>query len=75
MADKKTKQEIIMYFKELAYEYEELAARELNDWDKVEFEAKAEAYELAAFEIEHNMEQAKKGKGNKFVRLCRGLRR
>lgn len=56
MADKKTKQEIIMYFKELAYEYEELAARELNDWDKVEFEAKAEAYELAAFEIEHNME-------------------
>lgn len=52
---KRTKQETIEYFKELSYEYEKMAAREFNDFDKIEYETKAEAYELAAFELERNM--------------------
>lgn len=48
---KRTKQETIDYFKHLAHEYEKDAHRNNNK----EAKAKAEVYELAAFEIERNM--------------------
>lgn len=48
---KRTKEETIKYFKDLAFNYEIKARRE-ND---VVAESKAEAYKLAAFELEHNM--------------------
>lgn len=49
--NKRTKEEMIEYFKHLAYEFEKQAL-ETNDpkhWGK------AEAYELAAFNLERNM--------------------
>lgn len=48
----RTKQEMIDYFKELAYHFSVQAHRENN----LELKAKSEAYEIAAFELEHNME-------------------
>lgn len=49
---KRTKQETIDYFKRLAYEFEKKACRE----DDLIAKGKSEAYRLAAFEIERNME-------------------
>lgn len=49
---KRTKQETIEYFKQLAFEYEKDGVRN-NDSVAL---AKSEAYELAAFELEKNME-------------------
>lgn len=47
----RTVQETIKYFKQLAWDFETMAHR--ND-DPIA-RAKAEVYELAAFEIEHNL--------------------
>ena len=52
----RTKQETINYFKQLSYEFSKEAHREKDLTKKAELEGKAEAYELAAFELEHNME-------------------
>lgn len=49
---KRTKQETIEYFKYLAFEFEKQGYRN-NDSSAL---AKAEAYEIAAFELERNME-------------------
>jgi hypothetical protein len=48
----RTKQEMIDYFKQLAFDYYKSASMYYNDFLK----GKAEAYETAAFELEHNME-------------------
>lgn len=50
----RTKTEQIKYFKQLAYEYHIDAHRstERNDY----LLGKSDAYEMAAFELEHNME-------------------
>lgn len=48
----RTKQEMINYFKQLAFDYYKDASMYHNDF----FKGKAEAYEMAAFELEHNME-------------------
>lgn len=47
----RTKEETIAYFKQLSFEFEKQAHR--NN-DKIA-QAKAEVYELAAFELAHNM--------------------
>ena len=47
-----TQQELVAYFKQLAYEFEVKGSRNHNDF----WLGKAEAYEMAAFELEHNME-------------------
>ena len=53
MENKKwTKKELIAYFKQLAYEFEVQGGR---NHDRFAL-GKAEAYETAAFELEHNME-------------------
>lgn len=53
---KRTKQETIEYFNQLSWEYEKSAAREEHDKiAKAKYEAKAEAYKIAAFELTHNM--------------------
>lgn len=51
---KRTIQETIEYFKHLSYEYELKAHR--GGAGSEYLQAKAEAYELAAFELEHNLE-------------------
>lgn len=48
----RTKEETIKYFRYLAYEFAKQAHRE-NDPVK---QGKSEAYELAAFELENNMQ-------------------
>ena len=48
----RTRREMIEYFKQLAFNYYKDAAMYHNDFLK----GKAEAYEMAAFELEHNME-------------------
>ena len=48
-----TKAEMIEYFKRLAFEYEVRAHRAGVESDYLK--GKAEAYELAAFELENNM--------------------
>lgn len=53
---KRTKEEQIEYFNELAMEYRYLSAIESNNWDKVAYESKAEVYTSVAFELELNME-------------------
>ena len=47
----RTKEEIIKYFKQLAFEFSKEAHRNNNQIAQ----GKAEAYELAAFELENNM--------------------
>ncbi len=47
----RTKQEMIDYFRHLAFEFEKYATRN----DDLMAKGKAEAYELAAFEIERNL--------------------
>ena len=49
---KRTKQETIKYFKQLAHEFDVIAQRN-ND---LIAKGKAEAYQLVAFELERNME-------------------
>lgn len=53
---KRTKQETIELFKTYAFEFEKQAARTDNDEERICARAKAEAYEIAAFELERNME-------------------
>jgi hypothetical protein len=48
----RTKQEMIEYFKECADDFRIQGSRSNNDF----FLGKAAAYEMAAFELEHNME-------------------
>ena len=48
----RTKQEMIEYFKQLAFDFYKSGGMYHNDFDL----GKAEAYEMAAFELEHNME-------------------
>ena len=48
----RTRQEMIEYFRQLAFEYYKDAAMYHNDF----YKGKAESYETAAFELEHNME-------------------
>lgn len=48
----RTKQETIAYFKNLSYEY----AKDTHRNNDLIARGKAEAYELAAFELEKNME-------------------
>ena len=47
-----TKRELIAYFKQLAYEFDVEAHRN----DDLFAKGKAEAYEIAAMELEHNTE-------------------
>lgn len=47
-----TKEELVAYFKQLASEFQKEGGRYHNDF----LIGKAEAYETAAFELEHNME-------------------
>ena len=47
-----TKEELVAYFKQLAFEFKTKGGRYHNDF----YLGKAEAYETAAFELEHNME-------------------
>lgn len=49
--EKRTREEMIQYFKHLSFEYGIIAHRNNDEVAK----GKAEAYELAAFELEHNM--------------------
>lgn len=49
---KRTKQETINYFKNLAYEF----AKEAHRNNDLIAKGKSEAYEIAAFELERNME-------------------
>lgn len=53
---KRTKTEMIELFKTYAFEFEKDAARTDSDEKRIRALAKAEAYELVAFELEHNME-------------------
>ena len=46
-----TKEELVAYFKQLAFEFKTKGGRYHNDFDL----GKAEAYEIAAFELEHNL--------------------
>ena len=46
-----TKQELIKYFRQLAYEFEVIGGRQHDRFSL----GKAEAYEQAAFELEHNL--------------------
>jgi hypothetical protein len=48
----RTRQEMIEYFKQLAFDFYKSGGMYHNDFDL----GKAEAYEMAAFELEHNME-------------------
>ena len=48
-----TKEELIAYFKQLAYEFQKEGGRYHNDF----YLGKAEAYETAAFELEHNFKE------------------
>ena len=43
------------YLRKLAFEYEKKASRTEDRKKEIEFRAKSEAYDLAAFEIEKNM--------------------
>lgn len=52
----RTKQEIIKYFEELSNKFSVLAHRESDPIKSAIWKGKAEAYELAAFEIKTNME-------------------
>ncbi len=52
----RTKQETIEYFEWLQYEYEKIAARTDDETERMHAEAKADAYNIAAFELKHNME-------------------
>ena len=56
MSGKRTVEETIKYFELLASEYEKKAVREQEEMAKAKYAAKAEAYELAAFELQHNMQ-------------------
>ena len=51
----RTKAETIEYFKQLQYEWEKIAARTDDEEERTRATAKADAYYIAAFEIEHNM--------------------
>lgn len=51
----RTKQETINYFRTLAFEYEKDAVRTKDHEKEIEFRAKADAFEDAAFQIERNM--------------------
>lgn len=51
----RAKNEIIEYFRKLAFEYEKEAVRTEDRKEEIEYRAKSEAYDLAAFEIEKNM--------------------
>lgn len=48
----RTRQEMIEYFKRLAFDYHKNGGMYHDDYSL----GKAEAYEMAAFELEHNME-------------------
>ena len=52
---KRTKQEQIEYFRFLAHGFEVDAHREKDEAKKNYFSGKAEAYKMAAFELERNM--------------------
>lgn len=52
----RTKEETIKYFKHLAFEFSKQSHRAEDQMEKAMLKGKAEAYELAAFELEHNME-------------------
>lgn len=52
----RTKKETIELFKQYAYGFGCDAARTDNPEKRIEYLAKADAYEIAAFELEHNME-------------------
>lgn len=53
---KRTVMETIEYFELLASEFGKKASREQDGIAKTQHAAKAEAYELAAFELKHNMQ-------------------
>lgn len=53
---KRTVEETIEYFELLASEFEKKAARERDELAKVQYTAKSESYELAAFELKRNMQ-------------------
>lgn len=54
----RSRQEMIDYFKQLAFDFEGQAHREKSEFKR----GKAEAYELAAFELEHNLEPVEERK-------------
>lgn len=53
---KRTKAETIAYLKKLSYHFEIKAHRAENLGEKNRYSGKSEAYKMAVFEIEHNME-------------------
>lgn len=55
MDNKRTVQETINYFRMLAAEFSKNAAREEDKIKAAAYDAKADAYEIAAFELVHNM--------------------
>ena len=55
MENKRTVQETIDYFRMLAAEFSKNAARERDKIKAAAYDAKADAYEIAAFELVHNM--------------------
>lgn len=54
--DKRTKQETIELFRRYQHEYEKQARRSKDKDISIASMSKAQAYEMAAFELEHNME-------------------
>lgn len=52
----RTKKETIELFKQYAFDFEVMAVRTDDEKKRIEWYAKSEAYEIAAFELEHNME-------------------
>ncbi len=54
--DKRTKQETIELFRRYQHEYETQARRSKDKDISIASMSKAQAYEMAAFELEHNME-------------------
>lgn len=52
---KRTKEETAELFRTYAFEFEKIAARTDDEAERLIATAKAEAYEMAAFELEHNM--------------------
>ena len=53
---KRTKEETIDLFKRYQHEYEKQARRSKDKDISIASMSKAQAYEMAAFELEHNME-------------------
>lgn len=66
---KRTKQEQIEYFQQLANEYETAAHREEDEATAAILASKADAYEIAAFEIDRNMDEGQEAIAAELLNL------